>query len=519
MKAVSLRPLLSVVLALATGGAGCAVGSHAHDARTAGKKDTKALPAKGPDAAPSPEPAGAAAITVSPAAPPPAAEMPVAADAPVASSGEGRASLDGLAGTDGDGEGEADGSRGARPPVARRIMAKAEAPASDMVASRPSASEKKREARRERADDAERGPTTANADPARQRSGLQGGTRDDVAQRQDYLRYLRQMSHLDAHRVDVSQRVVFTVQDDLEQPLPNATVTVRSGKRLVGHLHTFADGRAQFFPRAVGLRAGAVLNVVVEAQGQRRETSVVVAGRDQAAHVVLPVLARRNAPVVDVMFVLDTTGSMGDEIARIQLTLLDVAQRIQRLEPHALVRYGLTEYRDHGDDYVTRVHDFTEDVPAFLTLLERAEAGGGGDTPEALSEGLHAAITGANWTPVAVPNALRLAIVVADAPPHVDDPQGSDYAREMARAAERGIKIFPVAASGLDDQGEYIFRQLAHHTMARFVFITYGGGTSHHVGQFANNNLDDLVVGLVADEMADLMARPRARMRAVAMAH
>jgi hypothetical protein len=351
----------------------------------------------------------------------------------------------------------------------------------------------------------------------RQRSGLQGGTRDDVGQRQDYLRYTQSMAHLEAHRPDVSQRVMITVRDDLEAGLPNATITVKHQGRTVATLNSYANGKAQFFPRAAGLRGNETVELEVTSQGRTEKRTLDLLGRDQDTTLVVATLAQRKSPTVDVMFVLDTTGSMGDEIARIQLTLLDVAARVHALEPSATIRYGLTLYRDRGDDYVTRVTDFTTDTNTFLKELQAVEADGGGDTPEALNEGIHAALHGASWTPANVPNAVRVAILVADAPPHLDYPQDRDYAREMKDAAARGIKIFPVAASGLDDQGEFVFRQMAHHTMARFVFITYGGGTSHHVGQFANNNLDDLVVGLLADELADLTARPRAAVRALAM--
>ncbi|MEW5851870.1 MAG: vWA domain-containing protein [Myxococcota bacterium] len=352
----------------------------------------------------------------------------------------------------------------------------------------------------------------------RQRSGLQGGSRDDVTQRADYLRYLQGYSGGDVHKVDISQRVMVNVLDELETGLPNAHVSLMHHGRRVQHATSYANGRAQLFPRAAGLRGGEEVEIVVEAQGRTHRRSVTLGGADQQVSLVMPVAAQRKAPVVDLMFVIDTTGSMGDEISRIQLTLLDVAARIQRLEPGATIRYGLTLYRDRGDAYVTQVRDFTTNVQAFLADLQQAEADGGGDTPEALNEGLHAALTGARWTAEDTPNALRVVLLVADAPPHLDYEQDYDYAKEMRGAAERGIKIFPIAASGLDDQGEYIFRQMAHHTQGRFVFITYGGGTGHHVGQFANNNLDDLVVGLVADEMADLMGRPRGAVRALAMA-
>jgi hypothetical protein len=81
----------------------------------------------------------------------------------------------------------------------------------------------------------------------------------------------------------------------------------------------------------------------------------------------------------------------------------------------------------------------------------------------------------------------------------------------MVRAAERGIKVFPIASSGLDDQGEYVFRQIAQFTQGRFVFLTYadptnggppGDETTHHVEDYSVENLDELVVRLVEEELA-----------------
>ncbi|MNY50218.1 hypothetical protein D3C86_1857080 [compost metagenome] len=94
--------------------------------------------------------------------------------------------------------------------------------------------------------------------------------------------------------------------------------------------------------------------------------------------------------------------------------------------------------------------------------------------------------------------------VVGDAPPHMDDPQDVPYTAHMVKAAQRGIKIYPLGASGLDVRGEYVFRQMAQFTGGKFLFLTYGGQTSHQVGTVQENNLDDLVVGIVKAELANL---------------
>jgi hypothetical protein len=199
---------------------------------------------------------------------------------------------------------------------------------------------------------------------------------------------------------------------------------------------------------------------------------------------------------------------MADEIAKIQNTIFDVAARIDALPGQPNVRYGMVTYRDRGDQFVTRNFEFTPDVGDFHRNLSTVYADGGGDTPESLNEALHDALHGVEWRGG---ESVQLVFLIADAPPHLDYPQDYDYAQEMEIAARRGIKIFPIASSGLDDQGEYIFRQIAQYTQGRFIFLTYEGPTNggapgevttHHVEDYSVNNLDDLLVRLVEEELA-----------------
>ena len=90
------------------------------------------------------------------------------------------------------------------------------------------------------------------------------------------------------------------------------------------------------------------------------------------------------------------------------------------------------------------------------------------------------------------------------------------YHAAATRPCGAGIKIFPIGASGLDDQGEYIFRQFAEVTQGQFVFLTYANGvsgapglaTDKHVSDFTVDQLDSLVVNLVAGEIANQTGQP-----------
>src|SRR5204862_2982143 len=124
--------------------------------------------------------------------------------------------------------------------------------------------------------------------------------------------------------------------------------------------------------------------------------------------------------------------------------------------------------------------------------------------------GFHNAIDGPSWRSG---SAVKLMFLIADAPPHLDYNDEPDYAEDMFTAAEKGISVTPIAASGLDDTGEFIFRQLAQTTLGRFDFLTYGpdgrpgDSTTHHVSGYQVSSLDDLVIDQVKRSLAPLEPR------------
>ena len=166
----------------------------------------------------------------------------------------------------------------------------------------------------------------------------------------------------------------------------------------------------------------------------------------------------------------------------------------------------MLSYRDRDDDYVTRLYDFESSVERFRSSIRDVRADGGDDYPESMNQALHEAVNDAGWRK----SGIRLIFLVADAPPHLDYPQDEDYSVDMVRARQAGIKVFSVASSGLDQQGERVMRQIAQQTMGKFLFILYAsspqGGldTPHSVEQYSVDQLDDLIVGLIKDELAAL---------------
>ncbi len=172
----------------------------------------------------------------------------------------------------------------------------------------------------------------------------------------------------------------------------------------------------------------------------------------------------------DVAFVIDTTGSMGDEIQVVKEKMKEIAAEVAQGTPPPAVRFGIVEYRDRGDVYVTQTTDLTYDVARLNERINSIIASGGGDAPESVAEGLRAAIHELSWEEGPV---VRLAFVIGDAADHLYG--DADYTLEDAArdASDLGLTFFTIGCSGLDPTGEGQFVKLAYDTNGSFEYLTY----------------------------------------------
>ncbi len=337
---------------------------------------------------------------------------------------------------------------------------------------------------------------------------LRAGSVDDNAQWDDYLQYRIQATNwaLEVHDLDISGRHVVHIVNEQGLPVLGASVRIIDEKGTkIATMITPADGRVLFFPAAYDASPMDSFELQAGKDGQVASLTL-----DESLHEHTLTLRAQAAgtPVrLDVLFLIDATGSMSDEIQQLKDNMIRVSERIDAFGSRPDVRFGMTIYRDRGDLFTSRTFDFTPDLEQFTSALEDVVAEGGGDYPESLNEGLHDALNLPEWR---FAETVSLVFLIADAPPHLDYPQDHDYARDIFTAVEHGVKIFPIASSGLDDQGEYIFRQLAQISGGKFLFLTYGAGgapgddTTHHVDDYSVLSLDDLIVRLVQEELANL---------------
>jgi hypothetical protein len=306
--------------------------------------------------------------------------------------------------------------------------------------------------------------------PAPQGGLLTAGTWDDNQNFDFYKQYHQRQTSAQSPGLPVapiSDRLVVLVTDTAGAPVAGARVVVTANQVEVGHTQTGGDGRAVFFPSWTGVAAGSPLAIVADSGGMQS----TIAARAGDVLVTVP-LGVGASPVtgLDLAVVIDTTGSMNDEIRYLESELQTIASAVKELYPAISQRWAYVAYRDYPDSYVTRKSDFVADVRAFSDSFATLDAGGGGDFPEAPERGL-ADLGTLTWRDGAV---ARVAFWVGDAPHHAQ--HATEVVTAIRNAHTRGIHLYPVSASGTDELLEFSMRLSALITGGRYLFLTNDSG-------------------------------------------
>ncbi len=343
---------------------------------------------------------------------------------------------------------------------------------------------------------------------------LKAGTTDDNEKYEAFLKFTAEWGDREDtaglyDELDVADRMYIEVVNGEGAVVPAARVQVVdiANDRTILSGTTYGDGRVPFYPHLDAEPTSFVDStppkylVEVNAGLSRRRVEW-----DGTSDLTVKVEEKEpiSEPVkLDVLFLIDTTGSMNDEIDRIKDSLLSMTDKLKSMEREFDLRYAAVLYRDIGDDYVTKAHPFTSDIRAFDAALATIRANGGGDGPESLNQGVAEAVGRADWRE----GAAKVMFLIADAPPHMDYDGDIPYGESLKAALAEGIRIHSVAASGLTPVGTLVFRQIAQFTRGKFIFIEYGGvaatAKSHGVtGQVKSNNLDDILFEQIREEVA-----------------
>ena len=241
-------------------------------------------------------------------------------------------------------------------------------------------------------------------------------------------------------------------------------------------------------------------NLSLKVNGQVSEEAVKVTGKDDETINVNVITsdAPKAEATADIAFIVDATGSMGDEIAFLKSDLEYIIDHAGSAS-NTKLRTAALFYRDESDVYITRGENFASDVSTTREYISKQNANGGGDYPEAVHSALESALQDLSWNESA---RARIAFLILDAPAHHEGAIIESLQKSIKEFAKNGIKIIPVAASGVDKDTEFMLRFFEVSTGGTYVFITNdsGIGAEHieaSVGDHEVEKLADLMIRLI----------------------
>jgi Mg-chelatase subunit ChlD len=202
-------------------------------------------------------------------------------------------------------------------------------------------------------------------------------------------------------------------------------------------------------------------------------SALAVAGLTLPASAAAPKVGKAPRPKVEVVFCLDTTGSMGGLIEGAKAKIWSICNQAAGGKPTPDLKVGLVAYRDRGDEYATKVFDLTDDLDAIHGHLKKFVATGGGDAPESVNQALEDAVNKVKWSTDR--KTLRIIFLVGDAPPHMDYKDDVKYPLTCKKACAKGIIVNTIQC-GTDPDCTKYWKEIAKLAEGSYAAIPQAGG-------------------------------------------
>jgi len=315
---------------------------------------------------------------------------------------------------------------------------------------------------------------------------------------------VRRRSSSSSSRPDLEGRVLVSVTDEDGAPFSCAVVEIPA---LQLELPAGTSGRLSLFPSLDGFDGASVVVRARAPGGTCPASCSAEVSVDGASEVSLQIPAASALPSeLDVALVVDTTGSMCDELQYLQSEMATILSNVESHVDRSLdTRIASILYKDDGDVYVVETTQFSSSAQAgsspAIAALQAGSCAGGGDYPEAMDQAMAAALQ-LQWR---AGNVARVAFLVADAPPHDENLQATLSTALSLRAV--GVRVYGLAASGVGDTAEYMMRLMALVTGARHLWLTddSGIGFSHQEPKvlcYQVTRLDQLLERVLRSELS-----------------
>ena len=176
---------------------------------------------------------------------------------------------------------------------------------------------------------------------------------------------------------------------------------------------------------------------------------------------------------LEMVFVLDTTGSMGGLIDGAKQRIWGIINEVMQKPSKPRVKVGLVAYRDIGDTYVTKILPITEDLDKAYTTLMDYRADGGGDEPENVRKALADGVRNAGWSQPRA-NLAQILFLVGDAPPQ-SYRQEPDVLVTTAEAVRKNMIVNTIQCGSLHGTRE-VWQTIALRGEGKYFAIAQDGG-------------------------------------------
>jgi Mg-chelatase subunit ChlD len=188
---------------------------------------------------------------------------------------------------------------------------------------------------------------------------------------------------------------------------------------------------------------------------------------------IAPVELSSDGPTMEMVFVLDTTGSMGGLLTGAKQRIWGIVNEVMQTTSLSSVKVGLVAYRDRGDQYITQVLPLTEDLDKVYSTLMEYQAEGGGDEPENVRRALAQGVANAGWSQPSA-NHAQIIFLVGDAPPH-DYADEADPLTTAALAVKQGIIVNTIQC-GTSATTKQVWEAIAQRGQGQYFLIPQDGG-------------------------------------------
>ncbi|WP_435415988.1 VWA domain-containing protein [Polaribacter aestuariivivens] len=257
---------------------------------------------------------------------------------------------------------------------------------------------------------------------------------------------------------NITNYIEVFVKDINNKPITNAIVLLLNDENIV-----IGKTKTDVFGKAILFREKGKYHTVQAIYNNEIKGLKVTSNHQKTNFTFLESVKNYD---IDIMFTIDATGSMGDEIDYLKSEIENIINRVDKSIQSK--RVGLTFYRDIGDAYVVKDFDFTTNIKTVKHNLSQQYASGGGDYEEAVEKALQVSLS-KSWNEKAT---AKLLFLLLDAPPHYNQENVKIIKNAIKTTQEKGIKIIPIVASGADKTVEFLMRFFSVSTNGTYVFLT-----------------------------------------------